>query len=93
VPVLMNADEPTNFVRQVLADLVGADNVLPGAGLVVSEDFAWMAQAVPGCYVRIGNGVGEEGGCMVHNPKYDFNDKIISLGATYWVKLAEAWLK
>jgi hippurate hydrolase len=92
VPVLMNADDPTNFARQVLTDLVGAENVLPGAGLVVSEDFAWIAAAVPACYVRIGNGVGEEGGCMVHNPNYDFNDNIISLGATYWVKLAEAWL-
>jgi hippurate hydrolase len=92
VPVLINADVPTDFARMVLADLVGPENILPGAGLVVSEDFAWMAEAVPGCYVRIGNGLGEEGGCMVHNPKYDFNDKITSLGATYFVNLVESWL-
>jgi hippurate hydrolase len=39
----------------------------------------------------IGNGDGE-GGCMVHNPGYDFNDAALPTGASYWVKLAEAFL-
>ena len=47
---------------------------------------------MPGCYVFIGNGVGSVGGCMVHNAGYDFNDRVLSTGATYWVKLAEAYL-
>ena len=55
-----------------------------------SEDFSWMLQARPGCYIWIGNGVeNEPGGCMVHNPNYDFNDEILSIGASYWVKLVE----
>ncbi|MFM0235053.1 M20 aminoacylase family protein [Paraburkholderia sediminicola] len=93
VPVVVNADAPTTLARNVLTDLVGAANVLTDTkGMMGSEDFAWMSDAVPGCYVVIGNGVGEWGGCMVHNPKYDFNDRIISLGASYWVKLVEAYL-
>ncbi|MND07309.1 Peptidase family M20/M25/M40 [compost metagenome] len=56
-----------------------------------SEDFAFMLQRVPGCYVLIGNGGGESA-CMIHNPRYDFNDEIIPLGAAYWVNLAESLL-
>ena len=55
-----------------------------------AEDFAWMLQAKPGSYVWLGNGeAGQKGGCMVHNPNYDFNDDILSIGASYWVKLVE----
>jgi hippurate hydrolase len=57
-----------------------------------SEDFAFMLQAVPGCYVNIGNGEGSEGGCMVHNPNYDFNDNILSRGASYRVTLVDTVL-
>ena len=53
-----------------------------------SEDFAYMLQEKPGSYIWIGNGDGE-GSCMIHNPGYDFNDKVLPIGATYWVELAE----
>ena len=66
---------------------------------MASEDFAFMLQAKAGAYCFIGNGDGAhrerghgEGPCMLHNPSYDFNDALIPLGATYWVRLAEAWL-
>ncbi len=69
--------------------MVGAANVLrnlqPTMG---SEDFAFMLQAKPGCYVWIGNGPGE-GGCTLHNPAYDFNDEILPIGASYWARLIE----
>jgi hippurate hydrolase len=64
-----------------------------------AEDFSFMLQAKPGCYCFIGNGdgdhrsVGHGGGpCMLHNPSYDFNDELLPLGATYWVRLVQAWL-
>ena len=64
-----------------------------------AEDFSYMLLAKPGCYSFIGNGegahrdIGHGGGpCTLHNPSYDFNDDLIPLGATYWVRLAEAWL-
>lgn len=53
-----------------------------------SEDFAFMLEAKPGCYVWIGNGP-REGGCTLHNAHYDFNDQILPLGASYWATLVE----
>jgi hippurate hydrolase len=54
------------------------------------EDFAYMAQKVPGCFVRFGQrGADGKGGVPVHNPRYDFNDAILPLGASYWATLVE----
>ena len=50
-----------------------------------------MLQRCAGCYFLVGNGEGE-GGCMTHNPGYDFNDACLPLAASYWVKLAERFL-
>jgi hippurate hydrolase len=64
-----------------------------GAMLTASEDFAFMLERVPGCYLFVGNGDGNKpGACMVHNPGYDFNDENISVGATYWVALVQELL-
>ena len=57
-----------------------------------SEDFAFLLEQVPGSYVFIGNGDGDSGGCMVHNPGYDFNDRVLPTGASYWVRVAETYL-
>lgn len=57
-----------------------------------SEDFSHMQRVVPGCYIFIGNGLDSAGGCMLHNPHYDFNDQILPIGAAYWVALAEQQL-
>jgi hippurate hydrolase len=90
--VLVNTPAETDFAREVATELVGADNVtLQGPPLTGSEDFAFMLERVPGSYVLIGNGVGE-GGCMVHNPGYDFNDRNIAVGSAYWVLLAQRFL-
>ncbi|MDI1245389.1 MAG: M20 family metallopeptidase [Rhodoferax sp.] len=71
-----------------------ATQVVPqGAMVTGSEDFAFMLERVPGCYLFIGNGAGQEpGACMVHNPSYDFNDNNIAIGAAYWVALASDFL-
>ena len=69
-----------------------ADNVrrdlLPSMG---AEDFAWFLQEKPGAYIWIGNGAARPD-AMLHNPHYDFNDEILPLGASYWVRLAESVL-
>ena len=64
-----------------------------------AEDFAFMLQAKQGAYAFIFNGDGAhrehghgEGPCTLHNPSYDFNDELIALGGTYWVRLAKRWL-
>lgn len=95
VPVLVNHPAETKFFQDVLVELLGAENVmmsLPRGGNG-SEDFAWMLEALPGCYIAIGNGAGEWHGCHVHNPGYDFNDEAIPIGASIWVRLAETYLK
>ncbi len=90
--VLVNTPAETAFARDVATELVGAGNVTrQGPPLTGSEDFAFMLERVPGSYVLIGNGVGE-GGCMVHNPGYDFNDRNIAVGSAYWVLLAQRFL-
>jgi hippurate hydrolase len=91
--VLVNSVSETEFARQVGIELAGVDNVTPqGAALTGSEDFAVMLEHCPGSYLLIGNGTGE-GGCMVHNPGYDFNDANIVVGGAYWALLAERYLK
>ncbi|WP_234264010.1 M20 aminoacylase family protein [Hydrogenophaga sp. NFH-34] len=102
-PPTVNHPAETAFARRVLADIVGDDQVLMQEPTMGAEDFAFMLQERPGCYLFIANGDGAhraayEGGghdvgpCMLHNPHYDFNDDLIPLGATYWVRLAETWL-
>jgi len=91
-PVVVNSDAETEFAAQVARELVGEENVVPHADLLMgSEDFAFMLQERPGTFLRIGNGAGEDG-CMVHNPHYDFNDKNLPVGAAYWARLVERWL-
>ncbi len=100
-PPLINHPAETAFAAGVLRDIVGDAGVdatvEPTMG---AEDFAFMLQEKPGCYVFIGNGEGEHrafghglGPCNLHNPSYDFNDDLLPIGATYWVRLAETFLK
>ena len=93
-PVLYNHPEQTAFCRQVLHNWLGEGGIaLDATPETGSEDFAFFLEKIPGCYVFIGNGVGSQGGCMVHNPGYDFNDRVLGTGASYWVKLAEVYLR
>jgi hippurate hydrolase len=77
----------------VATQLLGADNVVTRGPVMGSEDFAYMLEHCPGSYVRLGNGLGQDGGCMVHNPLYDFNDKALPIGAAFWASLAQSYLK
>ena len=93
-PPTVNSEIEAHLAGSVATELVGADSVnLNPKPAMGSEDFAYMLQEKPGAYIWIGNGDGEgEGSCMVHNPSYEFNDEILPIGATWWVKLAETSL-
>ena len=91
-PVLVNHPAQTEYARQAAIRLLGAEHVLERQPTMGSEDFAYMLEHRPGAYIRLGNGVGEDGGCMVHNPLYDFNDKALPIGAAFWVHLAQSYL-
>ena len=92
-PVLVNHAAQTERARAVAAQLLGADNVVTRGPVMGSEDFAYMLEHRPGAYVRLGNGLGQDGGCMVHNPLYDFNDKALPIGAAFWASLAQSYLQ
>ena len=98
-PPTINHAAETEFAKSVMAEVVGSENVLEFEPTMGAEDFSYFLQAKPGCYFVIGNGDGAHragghglGPCMLHNPSYDFNDDLIPLGATLWVRLAERWL-
>jgi hippurate hydrolase len=93
--VLVNTPAETEFARRIGLELVGAGHVVAEAPASTgSEDFAFMLEKRPGCYLFIGNGAGDEhGACMIHNPGYDFNDGNLPIGAAYWALLAETWLQ
>jgi hippurate hydrolase len=93
-PMLYNSPEQSAFCERVVRDWMGEGGLVANAEPVTgSEDFAFFLEQVPGCYVFIGNGVGDSGGCMVHNPAYDFNDRVLPTGASYWVRVAETYLQ
>ena len=88
-PPTVNSVHETNFCREVAGSVFGSERVLtdilPSMG---AEDFAYMLREKPGCYVWLGNGPGT-GGCTLHNPHYDFNDELLTLGVSYWVQLVQ----
>ncbi len=100
-PPTINHEKEAEFCARVMQSIVGPERVQervqPSMG---AEDFAFMLLEVPGCYVWIGNGSGDHrltghglGPCNLHNGSYDFNDALLPLGATYWVRLVEDWFK
>jgi amidohydrolase len=92
-PPTVNAAVQAQLAHQVLTDTFGPNRVLEKAmPLMAAEDFAFMLLQRPGAYVWIGNGTGEQGGCMVHNPGYDFNDDITLSGVEFWQALVSRYL-
>lgn len=100
-PAVVNHEKETAFAVKVLEDIVGKNNVNahmePTMG---AEDFAFYLEQVPGSYVFIANGqdehrddLGALGPCSLHHPRYDFNDALLPIGVTYFVRLAENYLR
>ena len=91
-PPTINDATEAEFAASVMAGVVGDDNVFRNKNpKMASEDFAYMLNEKPGAYVWLGNGPGE-GGCLLHNPSYDFNDDALTIGASYWSRLVETRL-
>jgi amidohydrolase len=99
-PPTINDAEQTRFAASVMMEVVGKENVNASVEPTMgAEDFSFMLLAKPGCYAFLGNGEGSHreaghglGPCMLHNASYDFNDALLSVGSTYWVRLAEKFL-
>ena len=97
-PATVNTPKHAKLCANAADLVVGSDNVLrnemPSMG---SEDFSFLLNALEGAYIWIGNGLvpedSPEGGCMLHNTRYDFNDEILPIGSSYWVELVRSILK
>jgi hippurate hydrolase len=102
-PPTVNSAYEADFARRVMCEIVGQAQTRTQEPSMGAEDFAFMLQARPGAYAFIGNGVGAHDSdgapagqapepCALHSARYDFNDALIALGATYWARLAQSWL-
>ena len=99
-PPVVNHPGPTRLAAQVMREIAGDTAVNDQFPAVMgAEDFAHMLRVKPGCYAFIGNGDGDHrlpdhgpGPCIIHSTSFDFNDAIIPVGATYFVRLAQRWL-
>jgi amidohydrolase len=101
-PPTINHAREAQFAAAVAEEVLGAGNVLRDAEPTMgAEDFAFMLQKRPGAYLFLGNGVAAgahrsaghgAGPCTLHNASYEFNDELIPIGASFWVRLVEKYL-
>ncbi|MBV9628489.1 MAG: M20/M25/M40 family metallo-hydrolase, partial [Xanthobacteraceae bacterium] len=85
-PVLMNHEKETGFAAAVAGEVVGAERIdMDFAPVMGAEDFSYMLEARPGAFIFVGNG--DSAG--LHHPAYNFNDDVIPIGTSYWVRLVE----
>jgi len=99
-PPTVNHPQEAEFAAQLAQDVFGANHVVRNVEpTMAAEDFAFMLRERPGAYLFIGNGDGDHrdaghgaGPCNLHNAAYDFNDDLIPIGGTFWVRLAERFL-
>lgn len=89
MPVLINRPAETDFAAGAAAAVVGAGHVVEHRPLLASEDFAYMLEQRPGAYLQVGQKQDGHSPAMVHNPRYDFNDAILPLGASYFAEIVE----
>ena len=87
-PAVVNHPHEAAVAARVIERIVGPGLAMVQEPAMPSEDFAFMLQECPGCYIWVGNGPSDNGR-LLHNPRYDFNDEILPLGASYWARLVE----
>ncbi len=89
-PPTVNHAAETERAALAAARVLGKEHVIrdrpPG---MAGEDFSFMLLERPGCFVRIGQAEGSRGAVPVHHPKYDFNDELLPLGASFFATLVE----
>jgi hippurate hydrolase len=101
-PPTVNHAREAAFAARVGDEVLGADRVLRDVDPTMGgEDFAFMLRERPGAYLFLGNGTAAgthrgaghgAGPCTLHNASYDFNDELIPIGASFWVRLVERYL-
>ena len=87
-PATVNHDAETEYARAVCTDMVGTDNILDFEPSMGGEDFSYMLEKVPGCYIFAGNGDSRG----LHHPEYIFNDELLQYGMDFFAKIVETRL-
>ena len=89
-PPTLNHEVDALFARDIIADMLGPNGLETGMKPVMgAEDFSFMLNQKPGAYIWLGAGLESEN---LHSPHFDFNDEILTIGASLWVRLAESKL-
>jgi hippurate hydrolase len=85
-PATINDPDKTGFAAMIAGEVVGENRVVADAGREMgAEDFSYMLQERPGAYLFLGQGAG----AGLHHPKYDFNDEVAPVGASFFARLVE----
>ncbi len=91
-PATVNHEEQAAFAAGIARDVVGQENVIVDEEPVMgAEDFSYMLLQRPGAYLWLGQ-AGGPSACMVHNPRYDFNDEVLPIGASVFANMVETRL-
>ncbi|MDR6769574.1 M20 aminoacylase family protein [Azospirillum sp. BE72] len=92
-PATVNSEPEARVAAAAAARVVGDENVVwAPAPTMAAEDFGYMLKERPGAYIWLGHGGHRGPSCRLHNPHYDFNDAILTTGASYWASLVETIL-
>ncbi|CAO3417588.1 M20 aminoacylase family protein [Azospirillum endophyticum] len=92
-PATVNSESEARIAAAAAAKVVGEENVLWAPDpTMAAEDFGYMLKERPGAYIWLGHGGHRGPSCRLHNPHYDFNDAILTTGASYWASLVETIL-
>jgi hippurate hydrolase len=89
-PPVVNSAHEADCSARAAAAIVGAEQVLtsytPSMG---GEDFAYLLLQRPGCYIKLGQRTTPETGYALHHQRFDFNDELTPIGASYFAQLVE----
>jgi IAA-amino acid hydrolase len=91
-PVTDNDPGLTALVTQVAQELLGEDAVIPARPVMKGEDFALLAEQVPGCYLRLGTGFPGEPPRKHHDPHFDLDERALPIGAAILATTALRYL-
>jgi amidohydrolase len=92
-PAVVNDKAMSGLVRRVGADLLGADNVLDLELQMHGEDFAFLSQQAPGCYLNLGGAIPGEPERLHHNPHFDVDERCLPIGAAVMASAALQFLQ
>jgi len=93
-PVLINSEAESELALRVAEDVVGSNDIFPEyPPSMASEDFSFMLNERPGCFMRLGTAFADRDTYPLHSTRYEFNDDVLPIGASYWARLVETVLK